>query len=227
MEIEKLRGGAPDWKMQLISALCPKCGWDLDGTRDALVLDCHNCSTAWYPLRGTLKELKFGQYANACREDSIFLPFWRIRASITGINLRSLNDLIQIANLPKVPRKEWDDVGFRFWIPAFKIRPQVYLRLATVMTLSQPHLDLESRLPPSGHYPVNMPINEALESLKMTLANFMKPRQSVADHISQVDIRAKSVVLVYMPFAAKHHEFVQPDFQIAINRNLITLSKNL
>ncbi|PIP06829.1 MAG: hypothetical protein COX52_05910, partial [Syntrophobacterales bacterium CG23_combo_of_CG06-09_8_20_14_all_48_27] len=42
-------GGAPDWKMDFLPTLCPDCGWNLEGEKDALVLDCQNCKSAWKP----------------------------------------------------------------------------------------------------------------------------------------------------------------------------------
>jgi hypothetical protein len=42
-----------------------------------------------------------------------------------------------------------------------------------------------------------------------------------------IAIDAKSFTLVFVPFSDEHHEFIQHDYQIAINKNVLALSKNL
>jgi hypothetical protein len=224
--IDQFPGGPADWQIQFISTLCPKCGWDLDGERDTLVLLCKNCTTAWYSVGKSLKQLKFGLYPGA-GDIGLYLPFWRIRAHISGIQLESYADLIKVANLPRVAQDGWQDLGFRFWVPAFKVRPRVFLRLATNMTLSQPTDNLQGELPGTRHQPITMPVTEAVESLKMTLFSFIKPRSTLMDIAPQIGIDARSFVLVYIPFKEGHHEFIHPELQFAVNKNTLKLSKNL
>ena len=224
--IDDLAGAAPEWRIHFVSTLCPNCGWDLEGERDALVLMCKNCNSAWYPVGNRLKQLKFARIP-ANEKNGINLPFWRIKANISGINLQTYADLIRIANLPKVIRDDWDDIPFHFWIPAFKVRPQVFLRLASHITVSQPRGNLAEELPQIRHHPSNLPVDEAIECLQITLASFMKSRKTLIEKVTDVRINAKSVVLVYVPFQDKHHEFVQTEFQLALNKNVLALSKSL
>ncbi len=160
-------------------------------------------------------------------DNTIYLPFWRIKAKLSGIKLESYADLITIANLPRVIQSGWNDIPFRFWIPAFKVRPKVFLHLATHTTLSQPRENLISKLPDAGIYPTTLPIQEAVESLKLTLADFVKPRRTLVARLRDIQIDAKSYTLVFIPFTEGHHEFRQPDFQLTINKNVLALSKNL
>jgi hypothetical protein len=219
-------GGSPQWQIHFVSTLCPNCGWDLEGQRDALVLQCKNCNSAWYPVGKKLKRLKFAQIAGT-DDNTIYLPFWRIQADISGISLKSYADLIRTANLPKAMQSGWDDVPFRFWIPAFKVRPRLFLRLASHLTVSQPREELIPELPANRIHPCTLPVKEAIESLAITLADFMKPRQTLMEKFHNIDIDAKSFTLVFVPFSEEHHEFIQHDYQIAINKNVMALSKNL
>jgi hypothetical protein len=173
-----------------------------------------------------LKQLKFAHFP-AKKDETIYLPFWRIKADISGINLESYADLIAVANLPKVAQSGWKDIPFRFWSPAFKVRPKVFLHLASQTTLSQPGEKLISELPAARIYPTTLPIKEAVESLKITLADFMKPRRTLVERLRDIRIDPKSVTLVFMPFKEGHHEFIQPDFHLTINKNVLALSKNL
>ncbi|MGB5745711.1 MAG: hypothetical protein WBM69_01940 [Desulfobacterales bacterium] len=224
--IDDFDGGSPKWHIRFVSTLCPNCGWNLEGQRDALVLTCKNCNSTWYPVGKKLKQLKFARIPGD-DDNTIYLPFWRIRADISGINLKSYADLVRIANLPKAVQSGWDDVPFRFWIPAFKVRPQLFLRLASHITVSQPREELIPELPGNRIHPSTLPVKEAIESLPITLAEFMKPRRKMMERFPNIQIDAKSFTLVFVPFNEEHHEFIHHDYQIAINKKVLAHSKNL
>jgi len=225
-DIEEFADINPRGHIRFVSTLCPNCGWDLEGERDALVLQCKNCSSAWYPVGKKLKQLKFAHIAGR-GENTISLPFWRIRAKISGIELNSYADLIKIANMPRAVQNSWHDIAFRFWIPAFKVRPRIFLRLASQTTLVQPQDDLIPQLPENRIHPSNLPVQEAIESLKLTLASFIKPRKTLSEKLPGIQVTAKSFSLIFLPFNEGPHEFIQPDYKIAVNKNVMSLSKNL
>jgi len=225
-DIDQLPAESPNWRIHFISTLCPSCGWDLEGKRDSLVLLCKNCVSAWYPVGKKLKKIKFGKHP-APDSTAIYLPFWRIRPEIHGLNLNNYVDLIKIANIPKVVQPGWENIGFRFWVPAFKVRPKIFLQLSKNMTLSQLDHELNEEMPEHRHHRINLPIAEAVESLKINMASFMKPKNRLVETFHEIDIRIKSFALAYVPFLEKHHEFIQPDLQFAINKNILTLSENL
>ena len=95
------------------------------------------------------------------------------------------------------------------------------------MTLAQLHHELNEELPEDRHHPITLPIGEAIESLKVNIASFIKPKNRLAEIFCQVGITVKSCVLVYVPFVEKHHELIQPDIHFAINKNILALSENL
>ena len=82
-------------------------------------------------------------------------------------------------------------------------------------------------LPKARHQPITMPVTEAIESLTINLSNFVNPRTKLSEIIPEIKINARSFVLVYVPFKEGHLEFIQPDLQIAINKNILVHSKNL
>jgi ribosomal protein S27AE len=225
-EIEQLAAESPDGSIHFMATLCPHCGWDLDGERDSLVLLCKNCTSAWHPFGEKLKKIRFGTLPND-DSDAIYLPFWRIQPEISGLNLTNYADLIHVANIPRVIQPGWENIDFQFWVPAFKVRPKIFLRLSTNLTLSQLQNQLDEKLPERRHHPITLPVTEAIESLKVNLASFLKPKTRLADIRPGIEIAAKSVVLVYVPFHEKHHELIQPDIQFAINKNIVALSENL
>ena len=95
------------------------------------------------------------------------------------------------------------------------------------MTLSQFHNEPDEELPEYRHHPITLPVTEAIESLKVNLASFLKPKNRLSDILPSIEVSAKSFVLVYVPFIEKHHEFVQPQIHFAINKNIMALSDNL
>ena len=225
-DINQLPAESSNWRIHFISTLCPHCGWDLDGERDSLVLLCKNCNSAWYPVGKKLKKIKFGKHPTQ-DNNSIYLPFWRIQSEISGITLRSYADLVNVANIPKMVQPGWENIDFRFWAPAFKVRPKIFMQLSKKMTLAQLHQELAEELPEHRHHPITLPVTEAIESLKINLASFVKPKNQLAEILHAIGITAKSFALVYVPFVEKHHEFIQSDLQYAINKNILALSENL
>jgi ribosomal protein L37AE/L43A len=221
-----LQGGRPDGRINFIPTLCPDCGWDLEGRRDALVLNCENCNSVWRPTANGFKKLKFA-ILPANQENIIYLPFWRIKADVTGITLNSYADLVRIANIPKAIKKKWEDAVFHFWALAFKVRPQVFLRLAHNITLAQPREKLVRELPDTRLHPVTLPIEEAIESLTVNLAGFMKPQKDLFPILRDITIKPKSYLLVYIPFIEQHHEVIYPEFHLSINKNQLELASNL
>ena len=221
-----LQNDASKWPIKFLATLCPQCGWDLTGNRDSLALNCTNCHTTWRAKSETLSKLPtvhIPQNDQLC----VYLPFWRIQADISPLILQSYADLIKVANLPKAVQAGWDRRPFYFWNPAFKVRPQSYLTIANNVTLNQPGGKFADG-PPNGElHAVNLPLKEAVESLKLQLANFIKPIERRSDLVPQVRIKARRALLIYIPFHDAHHELVHKDLNLAVNKNMLAHAKNL
>ena len=218
-------GGRPDWQIGFLPTLCPDCGWDMEGQRDSMVLICKNCDSLWQPDEKGFKKLKFA-HIPIKEKDIIYLPFWRIRADVSEIDLKSYADLVKIANLTIFLKQKYDR-KFSFWSPAFKIRPQTFLPLTEKITLSQPRDKLIYKLPDSELYPVTLPFSEAVETLKINLASFMKPQKTLLPKLSDIKIRPRSFLLVYVPFLIKHHELIGLSSNFAISKNQLKMAENL
>ena len=224
--IAVFKGGRPNWKIRFLPTLCPGCGWDLEGVRDSLALTCKNCNSVWYPGKNKLRQTRFahlpGEY-----ENTVYLPFWRIRARVEGIPLDSYADLVRIANLPKAVQPEFEELAFRFWSPAFKVRPRTFLNLIKNTTLSQPGKKASSKLPKGDLHPVSLPVSEAMETLKINLAGFLKPARDYLPRLDDLTVEPLSYILVYIPFRKGHHDYVNPDLHLTVNRNQLSLAGNL
>jgi hypothetical protein len=216
----------PNWPITFLPALCPRCGWDLAGSSDSLALTCTNCQSCWWEKKGRLQELACARVDGSGSND-IYLPFWRIQADVSHVQLRSYADLIRLANLPRVIQPAWEHRRFYFWSPAFKIRPHNLLTLAGNITLQQPADKLTEGQPAAPLQPINMPLREAVESLTLTLSGFVRPRERMVQLIEDIVITERRFLLVYIPFRQGHHEFVNDSLNLAINKNLLVHSKNL
>jgi hypothetical protein len=220
-------GGQADWRIHFISTLCPNCGWDMHGHRDALALHCDNCDSMWQASKKEMTRINVAHMPGASDADTLYLPFWRIRADVGGMNLLSYADLVRAANLPKTVRPEWERIPFYFWGPAFKVRPRSLLRLIHQVTLSQPADGLLGQIPKGTMHPVNLPIAEAIETLKLNLGGLIRPRKRFHERIAQIRVKPRRYLLVYLPFDVRHHDLVQTRYHISINRNQLALANNL
>jgi ribosomal protein L37AE/L43A len=224
----KAPASKPARQFSFVPSLCPACGWDMQGRPDTRVLHCTNCTTAWMASRSGFKQVPFSHWkAKHPAETDRYLPFWRIQADASGIQLDSYADLVRIANLPKAVQESWGNRPFRFWVPAIKIKPKRFLRLSTSLTLSQPRWKPLDKMPAPFSYPVTLPLKEAIECLMITLGEIVKPRKSFAANFPQIQLKPASALLVYLPFAEGHHEYICRELQVAINKNVLSHADNL
>jgi len=217
----------PAWPITFLPAICPHCGWDLDGLRNSLVLPCRRCRTTFREVSGRLIEVET-RHVPSTEEKATYIPFWRIQADVKPVRLKTYADLIRLANLPKVVRTGIDDRAFYFWSPAFKVRPQTLLMLASQLCLNQPDAGLTPGTPESGDLQcVDMPQNEAAESLKVVLSDLMRPRERMTQVIADLNIAPRSFDLVYLPFRQGPHELINDGLNLAINNSQLNHSRNL
>ena len=78
----------PGGQISFMPALCPQCGWDLEGEKESCVFICRNCESAWESVAGALKSVPFG-IAETRESAVLHVPFWRMQARIDGISLEN------------------------------------------------------------------------------------------------------------------------------------------
>ena len=101
------------------------------------------------------------------------------------------------------------------------------MRLTTSATLHQPQGELAPELPPPNTPSPNLPVTEAVESLKVTLGNFIKPRREWLPRLGKLQVSARRFKLVFIPFRVDHHELIQPTLNFSIHKSLLNLAHNL
>ncbi len=230
--------------IRFLANSCPECGWELAGEKDSIALFCLNCSCSWAVNGRTLRRAPFAVVGSRFRAET-YLPFWRITAIVPGIALASYADLVRFANLPKLVRRDWEDRPLHIWVPAFKIQPEAFVRLARAATVHQPEASpchpmrdlrgpLGSSAPPyaagetaSILHPAALSSVEAIESLKVLLAEIGARRDALIPHLRRVTITASESLLAYLPFRLDGGEITNPEIPLAVNRALLSFGRGL
>ncbi len=216
----------PEKEISFVPGLCPSCGWDLEGNSDSFVMVCRNCETLWHAHGSELAKIKFG-CAKVNNENDALLPFWKIDADISIIDLKSYSDLIKLANLPKVPKPDSENQCLSFWVPAFKIRPKIFLRLITQLAVLQPEDDYGEQLGNHTLSTANLPSSEAVETIKVTIGALMKPAKQYIPILSKINVKPTAIKLIYLPFESKAQDLYHSKLGVSINKNSLKLSGNL
>ena len=221
--------GAPfnrRWQVDFMATLCPHCGWDLDGEGDCLVMTCSNCDTAWALGKDSL-ELVPWQLVAGDRQTGLYLGFWKVTTAIPALELRSFADFILRTNQPLVARAEWHNRKMSYWIPAFKLRPKVFLRTARGITTGQWRLDPKPGKVRPDMYPVTLPAEEARQAVRVTLAASTANRKAVFPFLPKARLEDTSLTLVFLPFTDKGHDWYQPHTGLAIAKSILRYGRAL
>jgi DNA-directed RNA polymerase subunit RPC12/RpoP len=214
-----------DWQIKLLPTLCPNCGADLCCEQESVVLLCSNCDTAWQESGGKLAAIAFETVA-AKGEDAIHLPFWRLEVDFAGIDLHSLADFIRLTNLPRAIKPEWEDIDMAFYCPAFKIRPKIFLRIASQLTAAQLPATGTAQTP-SRFASVSLESSEAEESIKLILASAAIAKRNILPKLPEITVTIKSNRLVFLPFFDNGYELCQEEMKVVINKQILELGKKL
>jgi hypothetical protein len=217
----------PNWQVRFLSTLCPKCGWDLEGEKDAFIMICRKCDSTWHCPKNAFEAVPFSVMPATVKEPVIYLPFWRMKPRCEGVPLSSLADLIRLANLPRVVRPADESKPVHFWSPAFKVNPALFLRLAGQMTTIQPDAETHDSFDNIDLYRVTLSMAEAVESMMITLAQMTVYKRRLYPELAKIELAAEAVRLVYHPFKIGPREFIHTTAPIAIDRQALNLAMHL
>lgn len=214
-------------QVRFLPALCPLCGWDLAGDRNALVLPCFHCRTTWLVSEGVLKQIPTASL-KASAPSLLYLPFWRLRVSVEGLPAGSVADLIRLANLPRVARPGDDARPLHFWTPAFKIHPALFLRWSRQMTIFQPEEAWEEGPPTNGElHAATLPPQEGVEAVTAILGAVMTDKRAFQKALEELRISETETLLVYHPFSVGTRELTHTGMGVVMERNALTYGKTM
>jgi len=196
------------WDVTFLPTLCPRCGWNLDGERDSVVLTCPNCVTMWEGDGNGLRPVEFGT-AESRTPRVNYLPFWRIVVAGRGRATASFAEFLRVTRQPVLIRKQWEQEPMAFWVPAFKIRPRLFLRIGSQLTVTHPNPGLKKVLPATNLFPVTLPKAEAYQSLTLIVAASAMAKPLIFPHLRGMKLHADSSRLAYLPFRQSSHDLIE------------------
>lgn len=214
------------WMSRFLATLCPSCGELLGGEQDSLVLSCHNCDSSWEEAGGQFRSLPW-QRIPSRQKDATYLPFWKIEVKVTGVTMENFGDFLRLTNQPLVVRPEHDRMALCFWVPAFKIRPRIFLNLAKNITLTQKRLPPGEATMTKGLYPVTLARTEAVQALKTVLAEAALNKRDVLPLLPGISFHPQATDLVYLPFIDNGHDLVQEQTMLSVAGAVLHFGRNL
>ncbi len=216
----------PSWNLTFLATLCPRCGWNLEGEKDSVVLTCGNCQTAWEAQRGRFVSVDF-RVVSDHQQGISYLPFWQMSVRAEGVAIDSFADFMRVTNQPKVIQKKWEDQGMDFWAPAFKIRPKLFLIISSRLTLAQKQSKGKKEFPNQIRHPVTLPLSEAIQGIKVTLAASTVNKKDILPRLPEINMAVKKATLVYLPFEHTAHDMIQTHTGLAINKKSLEFGRYL
>jgi predicted RNA-binding Zn-ribbon protein involved in translation (DUF1610 family) len=201
------------WPIHFLPTLCPHCGWDLQGSRDAIVLLCPNCNTAWSCKNGAFEKVPFA--------------VWRITPMIDGVCLNTYADLIRLGNLPKVVTEKLEQAPLYFWSPAFKLNPVHFLQWSRQMTFCQFTGSSHDLLPKANCHPVTLPPEEACESIVITLASLASDKRKVYPLLPDIRVLVKEIILEFHPFKVSGNELIHDPLNLRMDKNAVAFGTGM
>jgi hypothetical protein len=211
--------------VRFLATLCPWCSWQLDCHPESLVLNCGLCRSAYVAGEKDLRELSYLRLPSDGWQPVCHAPFWRVRAEIPGLDLDSLADLVRFANLPVVPRMGWEKQPIEYWLPAFAASADQFLRFSRTMTISRlepvPAGRQHEARPMAEPGPVTMPASCLDNAVKILLADLGQPKITLFPRMADLAPRVTRAELVYVPLADGGAEFVHPDSELVVQRNVL------
>jgi uncharacterized CHY-type Zn-finger protein len=222
------RTAPPEGGIKFVPTLCPHCGWDMEGEKEAAVMICRNCNSAWTPKGESFAEIPVVVVTSRQTKGNItYLPFWRMRSRFDKIRLSSRADLIRVANLPQATTADLEKSPLHFWSPAFKINPNLYARLCRQMTIFCPGGDEAQELPRAVLYPASLPVEEGLEGIAVNLAGMIADKRRLYPKLVGLSVSLEEYRLEYHPFVSNGRELIHPEMGIAIDRTALSFGTRL
>jgi len=215
------------WKPFFLSALCPRCGWNLEGETNSMVLICSNCNSAWQADGRNFLEVTI-KVTPSKNQNVLYIPFWNFQVKAEGIRLHSFADFIRLTNQAMVIQPEWEKMELFIVTPAFKVRPHDFLRLGTQMTISQRFTQpATDAIPTKNLYPVTLAHSDADRSLKVILAHSAVSSANIYPHLPNIQFEITDYFLHYLPFEKTSHELQQNHLGVTINQRVLNYGLSL
>jgi hypothetical protein len=217
---------APGYDLKFLPAMCPDCGWDLDGERDSIVLVCRNCKSHWLIHSRNLYHIRVESFGSRAQAD-VYIPFWKLSVQFSHMACSTYADLIRIVNMPRPNPGVDNRQNLYFYVPAFKVYPKIFLRLARQITIPQIVPSPAAKIADVLFYPVNLPLQEGLQAVPPVLMYISKEKTAMREKLVNEKLRLKSFSLVFIPFRKIGPDFVQMELGFSVPEGSLKFGRRL
>lgn len=216
----------PQWQPSFLPSLCPHCGSEVEGASDSLVVHCFVCDRCWRMDEKDMKEVPY-QVVDGDQRAALYIPFWKLQALVTELNISSFADFIACTNQPILPQPDWEKKPMQFLVPAFKVRPKVFIQAGRQATLGQWKLPQGKGQKRDPFFPVTLSSSEGKQAVKIILAASATSPKAIFPHLPKVKAVVKGVGLVYLPFNDQGHDWVQAHTGVTIGKNILRFGRQM
>ena len=95
------------------------------------------------------------------------------------------------------------------------------------MTTANPERELREEFRNISCYPVNVTLNEAIESLKVVLADIAINKKNFMPRLEGITITPVESLLVFYPFIDSNYELTEREIPCGLMKNALKWGKNL
>jgi DNA-directed RNA polymerase subunit RPC12/RpoP len=208
-----------------LPALCPHCGWDLEGDNQSLCQACTHCDRLWVSIRGGLHAMQYA-YCGQADDKHVWLPFWQIQVNNPDEAMRSRGDMICLANLPRVATTADRKAPLEFMIPAFKLNPFLLLRLARQTTVYG-FKGTRGRNLTDDFFPCTLPLTEAWQVISPLLFDLAHDKGEMRKILIRSGLRMTKCTILFIPFKRQGLELIQEDMGVSIPANAVEFGRKL
>jgi hypothetical protein len=198
----------------------------MQGEHDSLVLNCYNCNTCWAEKKGKFVPVPYTLLIPE-NQNSLQLPFWRISVETSGIRMQTVADFLRATNQPVVVNWEHEERDLEFLVPAMKLRPKIFLKLAKSATLSLLKLPAGEKKLQKPLFPVTLPLKEAVQALKSIVAAATVNKKDVLPQLPKLTFEIKRTSLAFLPFSDTGHDLVQEHSSLAVASSVVQFGRKL
>jgi hypothetical protein len=159
--------------------------------------------------------------------EGLWLPFWQFQVRASNLALRTRADLIRLANLPQTVKTGDDTADLWLRVPAFRIRPSLFLRLSRQLTACE--LSTQAWADPAAKamYPATLPLQEGFQAIPPLICDLAWDKQSIQSLLHGCRLRPSKSELMVLPFSEHRSELVQPELKIALSKSALDLGRTL
>ena len=198
-------------RIRFLPLICPECGADLPAFPRAKALLCRVCGRIWSLGTSRLFPKRFSIAVDSIHMDMIFLPFWHFYLEIAGLGIEDRYSFFRQIFPYKNPPETWKDEPVQIVIPAFKINPRLFFRLATRMSSTTSEFSAgaseTSETIPRLHM-VNFTLEEAADSIRIVLLDLFRNRKRIRNLLLKTPVKVKGSQLVLLPFKKGRREYI-------------------